>query len=205
VGVGRTADETRTDSEIIDASIPDPQAFRELFTRHFDRLFTYVARRLGRDAADDLTAEVFLTAFDRRAGYDGRCPDARPWLYGIAANLMRRHRRTEVRRLRAYARHAGQPQDCRDEADERLDWLAAGPRLATALAALPADQREVLLMVAWADLGYAEIALALDVPVGPVRSRLNRARGRVRRELGDSRARGDLTPLEEDLRWTTSS
>jgi len=207
---GSDAETSGTDAEVIEASIRDPRAFRQLFTRHFDRLFTYFARRLGRDAADDLTAEVFLTAFDRRARYDLHYPDARPWLYGIAANLLRRHRRTEGRRLRAYARHAGQPQYCSDEADERLDSLAAGPQLARALASLRPDQREVLLLFAWADLGYEEIARALDVPVGTVRSRLSRARERVRDALGSSRddateTDDDTIPVKEDVQWTTSS
>jgi len=131
-------------------------------------------------------------------------------LYGIAANLLRRHRRTEGRRLRAYARHAGQPQDGWDEADERLDSLAAGPQLARALASLRPDQREVLLLFAWADLGYEEIARALDVPVGTVRSRLSRARERVRDELASSRddateTDDDTIPVKEDVQWTTSS
>jgi RNA polymerase sigma-70 factor, ECF subfamily len=187
---GLTTRAEATDAGIIAASVTDPQAFRELFARHFGALFTYFARRLGRDAADDLTAEVFLTAFDRRARYDLAHPDARPWLFGIAANLLRRHRRAEVRRLRAHAREAGRTRDGGgDEGVERLDdrW-AAGPALARALASLPRGQREALLLFAWADLGYEEIARALDVPVGTVRSRLSRARERVRRELGWSQA-----------------
>jgi RNA polymerase sigma-70 factor (ECF subfamily) len=185
-----------TDAGIIRASLADPQAFRDLFARHFDALFTHIARRLGRDAAEDLAAEVFLTAFDRRARYDLARPDARPWLYGIAANLMRRHRRAEVRRLRAHAREAGAHGHGGDDgAAERLDARAAGPRLAHALASLPTRQREALLLYAWAGLGYEEIAAALDVPVGTVRSRLSRARERVRRELEGSHA---LTADSED-------
>jgi RNA polymerase sigma factor (sigma-70 family) len=115
-----------------------------------------------------------------------------------------------VRRLRAYTREAGRPEDGRGhDADERLDWRAAGPALAGALASLPAHQREVLLLVAWADLGYEEIARALGVPVGTVRSRQSRARQRVRRELDGFRARiaeteGEPAPVEEDARWTIS-
>jgi RNA polymerase sigma-70 factor (ECF subfamily) len=94
-----------------------PAGLPRALLAHFDPLFTHFARRLCRDAADDLTAEVFLTAFDRRGRYDLAHPDARPWLYGIAANLLRRHRRTEVRRLRAYAREAGRPADVPDDVD----------------------------------------------------------------------------------------
>jgi RNA polymerase sigma factor (sigma-70 family) len=181
---GPTTQAGATDAGVIAASMTDPQAFRELFERHFDALFTYFARRLGRDAADDLTAEVFLTAYGRRSTYDPACPDARPWLYGIAANLLRRHRRAELRRLRAHAREAGRSRDDgHDAVEERLDSRAAGPLLARALASMPAHQREALLLFAWAELSYEEIARALDVPVGTVRSRLSRARDRVRREL----------------------
>jgi RNA polymerase sigma factor (sigma-70 family) len=151
---------------------------------------------------------VFLTAFDRRGRYDLARPDARPWLDGIAANLLRRHRRREARRLRAHAREAGRALAHRDEPDERLDAAASGPRLAAALARLPAHQREVLLLVAWGGLGYEEVAGALDVPVGTVRSRLSRARERVRREIGApgagaDEAGGRTTTVEEDLRWTS--
>jgi RNA polymerase sigma-70 factor, ECF subfamily len=181
---GPTTQAGATDAGVIAASMTDPQAFRELFERHFDALFTYFARRLGRDAADDLTAEVFLTAYGRRSTYDPPCPDARPWLYGIAANLLRRHRRAELRRLRAHAREAGRSRDDgHDAVEARLDSRAAGPLLARALASMPAHQREALLLFAWAELSYEEIARALDVPVGTVRSRLSRARDRVRREL----------------------
>ena len=194
-----SVEDRQSDAEVIRASIQDPDAFRELFVRHYDALFSYFARRLGREAADDLAAEVFLRAFHLRARYDGSYPSARPWLYGIAANLLRRHRRTEERRLRAYARQAGERPAAQrvgwhEDTDERLDGEAAGPALAKALAALTADQREVLLLFAWADLSYEEIALALGVPVGTVRSRLSRARERVRHALAGDGPETDPRP-----------
>ena len=68
-----------------------------------------------------------------------------------------------------------------EDTDSRI--AAQGP-LAGALAALSAGDRHVLLLVAWADLGYQEVAEALGIPVGTVRSRLNRARRKVRTALG---------------------
>lgn len=209
------ASDDRTDGELIGASVDDPRVFKLLFTRHFEEIYAYFSRRLGASAADDLAADVFLKAFDRRARYDHAYADARPWLYGIAANLLRRHRRAEERRLRAYARQAARPDKCYDDADDRLDCQAAGPRLAEALAALSADERETLLLYAWAELGYEEIARTLHVPVGTVCSRLNRARRRVRRALDQpatqettrdpQAAEPELGATKENLRWMTSN
>jgi RNA polymerase sigma-70 factor (ECF subfamily) len=96
-----SVEERETDAALIIASISDPKAFERLFARHVEAIFGYFARRLGEDPAEDLTADVFLKAFDKRSHYDCGYPDARPWLYGIAANLLRRHHRAEDRRLRA--------------------------------------------------------------------------------------------------------
>lgn len=142
----------------------------------------YLARRAGSDVGSELASEVFVTAFARRSRYDLARSDATPWLYGIAANLLHRRRRSEARQLRAYARMGVDPAWVADPAD-RPD-----PALAAALGALgalkPAD-RETLLLLAWADLDYEQIAEALAIPVGTVRSRLNRARRRLREALAD--------------------
>ena len=173
-----------SDAAVIAASVEDGARFGEIFDRHFAEIDRYLSRRVGWVLADEIASEVFVIAFRSRGRYDPAAADARPWLFGIAANLARRHWRTERRRLRAYARTGIDPLcDDADESDRRLDALAAGPVLAAALAALRPDEREVLLLFAWADLGYEEIAAALGVPVGTVRSRLSRARGRVRELL----------------------
>lgn len=142
-------------------------------------------RRVRPALADELAAETFLQAFAARSRYDPERADARPWLYGIASNLLRRYRRAEERRLRAYARAAtpGSQDAGLDAVDARLDADAAGPALALALAALGPGERDALLLHAWADLTYEQIAEALSVPVGTVRSRLHRARGVVRELL----------------------
>ncbi|HEV3000739.1 MAG TPA: sigma-70 family RNA polymerase sigma factor [Solirubrobacteraceae bacterium] len=169
------------DAAVIERSLRQPEAFAELFERYADDIHRYVARRLGRETADDLLAETFAAAFGQRRRYDLSHPHARPWLYGIATNLIRDHRRAEARRLRALARtpepDAHEPMA--DAVASQVSARAARRELSDALAALPARQRDVLLLFAWADLDYAEIATALGVPVGTVRSRLHRARRRL--------------------------
>jgi RNA polymerase sigma factor (sigma-70 family) len=165
------------DGRAIAASTSDPDAFLAVFDRHFDAVYTYLARRVGIAEAEDLAAETFAQAFAGRARYDATKADARPWLYGIATHLLRRHWRTEERRLRAYARTGVDPL-------LGTDADASDPVLARALAELSRDERDTLLLHAWADLGYEEIALATGVPVGTVRSRLHRARRRLREALG---------------------
>ncbi|MFF9490486.1 RNA polymerase sigma factor [Streptomyces sp. NPDC014676] len=174
------------DAELIAASLEEPERFAALFDRHAPAIHQYVARRLGRDAADDVTAETFLTAFRIRARFDPARAGVRPWLYGIAAKQISRHRREEVRALRLLARTGHDPvaDSWTDSADDRLAAEAAARPLAGALARLSAGDRHVLLLFAWADLGYQEIAEALDIPVGTVRSRLHRARRKLRTATG---------------------
>jgi RNA polymerase sigma-70 factor (ECF subfamily) len=164
--------EGMTDAEAIGASLADPEAFAVLFDRHFDAIHGYAQRRVGPSLADEIAAETFSRAFDRRRRYDPSYENARAWLLGIAANLLRRHWRSESRRLDAYARSGG-----------REDTELSGPlaaELANAVKALPRREREPLLLLAWADLSYDEIAHALDVPIGTVRSRIARARTKLR-------------------------
>ena len=155
-----------------------------------------MSRRVGADIADDLTGETFLVAFDRRERYDTAYADALPWLYGIATKLLGRHRRTEARRWRAWARTGTDPvQECHaDAVSARVTAQSASREMAGALAGLPAGQRDVLLLVAWQGLEYEEVARALGVPVGTVRSRLYRARTRLKKSLGPA----DLTMTTEE-------
>jgi RNA polymerase sigma-70 factor (ECF subfamily) len=173
-----------SDAELISGSLRDPTLFADVFDRHYSAIAGFLRRRVERSLADELAAETFLRAFDGRARYDVTRADARPWLFGIAANLLGRHRRVEERRLRAFARAAGSVEErALDDVDARLDAVAASPVLAAALASLGAGDRGVLLLYAWADLSYEEISAALEIPVGTVRSRLHRARELVRKRL----------------------
>ena len=166
-----------SDAVVIRRSLDDPRLFGTIFERHFDVLFGYARRRVGRDLAEEIATETFTRAFDRRRTFDFESGDARPWLLGIAANLLRRHWRTERRRLSAYARATDRVSPLPDELP-RTDVVSA-------LDGLSRNERETLFLFAVADLSYEEIASALAVPVGTVRSRLARARERVRRQLGD--------------------
>jgi len=174
------------DAAVIRRSRCEPEHFAVLFRRHAPELQRYVTRRLGADDADDVVAETFLAAFRQRERYDLSHPDARPWLYGIATNLIGRQRRSEVRLYRALARTGHDP--VTEPFTERVDAAAsagqASKALAAALAKLPASYRDALLLVAWGDLTYEQAATALDVPLGTVRSRVHRARSRLRTALG---------------------
>ena len=171
-----------TDSELIHRSRDDPQAFAVLYDKYCRAVHRYAATRAGESIADDVMSQTFLVAFESRESFDHAWEDARPWLFGIATNLLRRHHRTEARRLKAFAKAAGRDSygDGTDRVAERLDAAAATSNLAAAMRKLSPADRECLLLYAWADLTYEGIALATGVRVGTVRSRLNRARRTLR-------------------------
>jgi RNA polymerase sigma-70 factor (ECF subfamily) len=185
------------DAEVIARSRHEPELFALLFRRHAPRIQRYIARRIGPDAAEDVLAETFLTAFDQRHRYDPERPDARPWLYGIATNLVGRHRRAEVRQLTAFGRTGVDPVVAAftEAADARVSAGAVRQRLAAELARLRPAYRDALLLVVWGELSYEEAAGALGVPVGTVRSRISRARKALRTALGGV----DPTSIQEDF------
>ncbi|WP_439384094.1 RNA polymerase sigma factor [Amycolatopsis lexingtonensis] len=158
---------------------PGP-AFGRLFDAHAAQLRRYLARRVGPEPANDLVAETFLVALRRRETYRPELGTARSWLYGIATNLLRHHVRSELRGLQATARlartgetsHAGHD----GRVAERVDAQVRAAQLAAALARLSPADRDTLLLVSWAGLEPAEVAEALGIPPGTVRSRLHRIR-----------------------------
>lgn len=166
-----------TDAEAIARSLRHPATFERVFERHFAVLFRYLRRRVGPHIAEDLVAETFTRAFAARRTYDTARPDARPWLFGIATNVLRAHWQHDLRP--AVAPASGPGFDETAASDGRLDAAAAVAERAAALRTLPAEQREVLLLVAVAELTYEETAQALGVAVGTVRSRLSRARAHL--------------------------
>jgi RNA polymerase sigma factor (sigma-70 family) len=182
-GVGASSDR-----EVVVSSWAQPECFEAVFDRHATTIYRYLQRRVGAALAEDLLAETFAQAFNARTRFEPRGDSALPWLYGIAANLLRMHRRAEERRLRAYARAAqrGSEPSASADSDRRLDAAALGPALAEALAGLPPGQREVLLLHAWAGLSHEEIAAALEISAGTVRSRLHRGRAQVAERLSHS-------------------
>ncbi|MEV4889009.1 RNA polymerase sigma factor [Nonomuraea sp. NPDC055795] len=170
----------------LDGAVADPERFATVFDAHYEEIRRYVGRRLDLDIAEDLAAETFLIAFRRRDSFDAAKGGIRPWLYGIATNLIGKHRRAELRRYRALARSGPSPGD--DGHEQRVvDRIAAGvtvQRLSAALAGLSRGERDVVLLVAYGELTYDEVAAALGVANGTVASRLSRARNKLRDALG---------------------
>ncbi|MFI2562827.1 RNA polymerase sigma factor [Paenarthrobacter sp. NPDC018779] len=182
-----------TDNDILRRSRDSPEAFGELYDRHAPIIYRYAARRAGDFVADDVTSETFLVAWEQLESYDLAREDARPWLFGIATNLLRRHHRAENRMLKTAAKAACREglADDTDRVAAQVDATVAAGRIARTLKSMAAIDRETLLLYAWADLTYEGIALAMEVPVGTVRSRLNRARRTLRSQL-------NLTPDETE-------
>ncbi len=181
--------EEPSDAGVIAQSIDRPAAFGTIFDRHATVVHRYLVRRLGPEEAETITGEVFRIAFERRATFDparsgaGNETSARPWLYGIATNLVAKHRRREIRRVHAVARLAADrsaPLDLADDVSAGVDAAQRWRLVAEALARLPQLELDVLVLHAWEQLDYADIASSLDVPVGTVRSRLHRARRHLR-------------------------
>jgi len=183
---GRTdADHTAEDAATMRASTSDPDRFAAIFDRYYPQIRGYVARRLTAEVADDVTADAFLAAFRKRGSYDPGQGNVRSWLYGFATREVGAHRRAELRRYRALARLDAQPsRPAPDGAAEPMAAAELDARLASALAGLSTADRDVLLLVALAELSYAEVGQALSIPDGTVASRLNRARRQLRAALG---------------------
>jgi len=203
-----------TDNEIIAQSIDEPGAFSGIFERHVRQVGGYIRRRVGADAVDDVLSETFLVAFRRRTSFEGEWESALPWLLGIATRLVKSHRAAEARQWRAFessaAANAVIDELPHTASEGRLDADAALRALAPRIAALNRKDRDTLLLYAWGDLTYEQVAAALDVPVGTVRSRLNR----VRRKLAPPGSHGAirLTPIvtmmakeESDVSYGTSA
>ncbi|MDT0182004.1 sigma-70 family RNA polymerase sigma factor [Microbacterium sp. ARD31] len=174
------------DNEVIARSASEPAAFSVLYDRHATTVFRYAAQRLNDDAADDIMSETFLVAFERRGTFDESFSDARPWLLGIATRLIRKHARLEATAWKGLSADlaAQVAPDFIDQAGARIDAQRLTARLGKAIRRLTDADRDTLLLYAWGDLDYAAIASALEIPVGTVRSRLNRVRRQLRRAAG---------------------
>ena len=182
-----------SDAEVIGRSRDDPEAFGLIYDRHAATVLRFLGRRVGAESAEGLVGELFRIAFERRRTFDPSRASALPWLYGIGSNLLLKHRRGEARRLRATARLAAdQESPVRRASGGAVDARLLFPRVADAIEALPDAEREALLLFAWEDLPYQGVAEALELPIGTVRSRLNRARTQLRELLepgGEKRMR----------------
>jgi RNA polymerase sigma-70 factor (ECF subfamily) len=177
----------QSDAEAIVSSLEAPAAFGALFDRHATAIHRYLVRRVGPDAAEGLLGDCFRIAFERRAAYDRSRAEARPWLYGIATNLIASHRRSERRRYRAMARIVAARESGLDPAGAVADAVDARqllPRVLGAIGALGDAERDTLLLHVWEGLSYEDVAVAMAIPAGTVRSRINRARARLRELAG---------------------
>jgi len=168
-----------SDAELISSSLNgDKDAFVEVIRRHEVALGAYLARRVGRDKAEDLLGDVWVAAYESRRTYDRSFADARPWLYGVALNKLRRHWRSEPAEDLV--------PDVTSMADGWDPWPAVDARvdvqtlLRAALAKLRPEEREVLTLVAWEDLTTAEAARVLGMPAGTARRLLHQARKELR-------------------------
>lgn len=174
-----------SDADVIEHSSRRPESFGLIFDRHAISVHRFIARRTDTETADDVLSEVFAAAFKRRDRFDLTYDSALPWLYGIALNSIRRSWRTTLAQQRASSRAALETAvpSHEDDAADRLDAVERWARLRPLVDELADGDRQALLLYAWEDLTYAQIALALNVPVGTVRSRIHRARAHLQKRL----------------------
>lgn len=168
------------DDEALRCARHDPAAFEPLVDRHSAALHAYLVRRCG-PAADDLLSEVWLTAYARRAEF--RVVEAgtvRGWLFGIARNHALAHWRRTAHPPPSEGDGPQADDGFWDAVDDRLDAARLRPALRAALQELPPVEREVLILTAWEQLTPAEAAQAVGIAAGTARSRLHRARTRMR-------------------------
>lgn len=170
------------DAAAIVASLARPEAFDGVYERHHDTVFRYAASRVGPDGAEDIVAEVFAAAFAGRSRFDSaRARSALPWLLGITTRLISRQRDLQRRWLLncTAAAAALNPTDSDGYASGRIDAARIAPSLAQGLAALKPRERDAFLLHVLGELTYEEVAVALSIPIGTVRSRISRARTRL--------------------------
>ncbi|MEU8926907.1 RNA polymerase sigma factor [Kitasatospora sp. NPDC048545] len=181
----------------------NPEAFRDLFRDHASLVYRHAVRVTGDWAlAEDVVSLTFLEAWRLRGKLRDEGDSPRPWLMGIAVNVLRNTTRAARRHAAAMARTpAADPVP--DFADELVGRMADSERLAAArkaLGRLRRSEREVFTLCVWTGLGYAEAAAALGVPVGTVRSRLSRARTRLRKLAAEElrAAKKNTEPLKKN-------
>ena len=181
----------------------EASAFGVLFERHARTVYNYCFRRTADwSLAEDLTSTVFLEAWRRRADVRLDRDSALPWLLGVATNVLRNRWRSERRHRAALARLSIERDDgFEGDVVERLDDEQDMRRVLGALAALSRDDQDVLALCVWEGLSYESAALALGIPVGTVRSRLSRARARLRELLAPGgHERDDRGASSQELR-----
>jgi RNA polymerase sigma factor (sigma-70 family) len=172
------------DPELLRRSVERPEVFEGIFERHYDNILRFARQRAGHDVGEDIAARTFEIAFARRASFDPAYRSARPWLLGICSNLIRHQFRDEQAHLRGLARLPLDPDLEGIDDPDRADAARLRPLVFEAIRELRPEDRDTFLLFALADASYQQISEALGVPVGTVRSRLNRARRILRERLG---------------------
>jgi RNA polymerase sigma factor (sigma-70 family) len=185
-----------SDAELIGRSLAgDGEAFVEVICRHEVAVGAYLARRAGREAAEDLLGEVWMAAFESRRTYDRSFAGARPWLYGVALNRLRHYWRSRpAEDLVPDVARLGRGWDPWPAVDTRVATQAV---LRAALAELRPEEREVLTLVAWEDLTVAEAARVLGLPAGTARRLLHQARMALRNAPDVAALLTDLDRVKE--------
>jgi RNA polymerase sigma factor (sigma-70 family) len=184
------------DAELIARSLDgDEDAFVEVVRRHEAAVGAYLARRVGRELAEDLLGEVWVAALASRGKYDRSFTDAGPWLFGVAHNALRRHWRSRpAEELVADVTEMASGWDPWTVVDSRVDVESV---LRRTLALLGPQQREILTLVAWEDLTVADAGRVLGVPPGTARRWLHEARMALRNAPGMAAALKDLNSVKE--------
>jgi RNA polymerase sigma factor (sigma-70 family) len=185
-----------SDAELLGRSVAgDGEAFVEVVHRHEAAVAAYLARRAGREVAKDLLGEVWLAAFGSRRSYDRSFADARPWLFGVAHNTLRRHWR---------ALPAEHPLP--DVSDLEVGWdpwpavderVEGAETVRAALMGLRPAEREVLTLVVWEDLTVADAARALGIPSGTAYRYLHQARVALRAAPGIADLLADMNVVRD--------
>ncbi|WP_234336807.1 RNA polymerase sigma factor [Streptomyces xylophagus] len=184
-----------SDAQLTQSARGDSAAFTPLVKAHSSALYGYFARRMP-TAAEDLLAETWLQAFAARRTFDPARGSARGWLFGVAHNVLAQYLRRAGRKEPAPGPDVTDPWQL---VDQRLDAAALAPALRRALAELPPEERELLLLISWEQLTPAEAAVVVGIPAGTARSRLHRARGRLRDRLTMPRPAGRNLTATGDL------
>jgi RNA polymerase sigma-70 factor (ECF subfamily) len=191
------AESDRTDARLVAEIVAGvEQAFVELYRRRRDDVYRFAfAMAKSRSFAQDVTQEVFLNVLENAGRFDGAKGSVRAWLFGCA-------RYVTLDRLRLERRLTGDiPEDlAAQDSDERLVADQRAERLHAAIARLPVEYREALVLFELQELTYAETAAVLGCPVGTVRSRLHRGRALLAAMLGEGEpvtaAGGNVEPLQ---------
>ncbi len=165
-----------TDEELIEmVRRGDPAGASELFARYATPLLRFTARMTGNAAeAEEVTQDVFLRMISRVGQYDGRARVA-SWLFAIAANACRDRLRSAWRTTSVPLDGTADPAGPADAIEARMLERERRHAVRAALAKLTREQREVLLLARYRGMPYAEVATALGISEGAVKTRVFRA------------------------------